>query len=145
LGVSILVLDVENDEGVRARIFEFLDHPSDLLRVLLVKHCEGVMSDRDAGEGNKSSAREHGSEIGLHAFPPFGICTYRRLRRAACGDKLESKIHHLAAGEKGLGACDDHAVVSLPGLTGAIQYLVVGGYWIAPASPAVGRMGSVRA
>src|SRR6266849_10909670 len=85
LGSSILVLDVENDEGVRARIFELLDHPGDFLRVFLVEHREGVMGYRHAGEGKKSSTREHGSEIGLHAFPPFGICTCRRLRHVACG------------------------------------------------------------
>src|SRR5215472_743824 len=35
LGIAVLVLDVEDDEGVRARIFELPDHPGDFLRVLL--------------------------------------------------------------------------------------------------------------
>src|SRR5579872_4843369 len=56
LGLAVLVLDLEDDERMRARILEFLDHAGHLRRMLLIEHREGVVGDRHAGEGNERGA-----------------------------------------------------------------------------------------
>src|SRR5215471_4027338 len=104
LGVSVLVFDVENNEGVRAGIFVFLDHAGDLLRVLLVKHREGVMGERHTGETNESSARQHGSKIGLHAFPPFDIAP--TLKTSACAKQARQQNTPLGCWREGVATPD---------------------------------------
>lgn len=66
---AVLVLDIEDDEGVRARVSEILHDAGDFHRMFLVEHGEGVVShDCAAGEDERATHEQQG-QMRFHAFP----------------------------------------------------------------------------
>src|ERR1700720_4620045 len=71
LAGAVLLLDFQDDEGVRGGVLPIFHNTDEIDWMFLIEHGEGMMRQRNAAHRNKRCTYQNCFHMGFHLFPPL--------------------------------------------------------------------------